>query len=270
MTTPLRAVAYGGGVQSTALLVLAAQRTIDYPLFLFANTGDDSEDPRTLAYVREVAMPFAAEMGVELVELRRTWRDGRDHTLWQHVTKPGQKSTQLPVRGMNGAPQSRACTVDFKVNVIAKELRRRGATPEQPATVALGISVDEIERAKGSSPNPRERVAYPLLDLGLTRQDCVNVIAKSPVPIPVPPKSACFFCPFHSPQAWAELRRDRPELFAKSVELEQILIAKRLSNGWSPVYFSRFGRPLDEAITEAPATLFDDGPDGCDSGSCWT
>jgi hypothetical protein len=38
-----RVVSYGGGVQSNALLVLAAQGRIDYRTFLFANVGDDSE-----------------------------------------------------------------------------------------------------------------------------------------------------------------------------------------------------------------------------------
>ena len=47
----LRTVSYGGGVQSTALLVLAAQRQIDYSIFLFANVGDDSENPATLRYL---------------------------------------------------------------------------------------------------------------------------------------------------------------------------------------------------------------------------
>lgn len=32
MSDRIRAVSYGGGVQSTALLVLAAQRRIDFPL----------------------------------------------------------------------------------------------------------------------------------------------------------------------------------------------------------------------------------------------
>src|SRR3546814_10959171 len=42
---------------------------------------------------------------------------------------------------------------------VAKELKRRGATKEDPATVALGISVDEIQRAKpGIDPgNPEDR-----------------------------------------------------------------------------------------------------------------
>ena len=39
----LRSFSYGGGVQSTAALVLACRREIDFPLFIFANTGDDSE-----------------------------------------------------------------------------------------------------------------------------------------------------------------------------------------------------------------------------------
>jgi hypothetical protein len=43
----LRVISYGGGVQSTALLVLAAQGRIDFGVFLFANVGDDSDpDPR--------------------------------------------------------------------------------------------------------------------------------------------------------------------------------------------------------------------------------
>jgi 3'-phosphoadenosine 5'-phosphosulfate sulfotransferase (PAPS reductase)/FAD synthetase len=51
----LRAFAYGGGVHSTAALVLAAAGRIDFPVFLFANVGDDSEHPATLRYVRDLA-----------------------------------------------------------------------------------------------------------------------------------------------------------------------------------------------------------------------
>ena len=44
----IRAISFGGGVQSTALLVLASQGKIDFRTFLFANVGDDSEHPATL------------------------------------------------------------------------------------------------------------------------------------------------------------------------------------------------------------------------------
>ena len=60
MGTPIRAISHGGGVQSTALLVLAATGRIDFPVFLFANTGDDSEEPATLDYLQRYAKPYAA------------------------------------------------------------------------------------------------------------------------------------------------------------------------------------------------------------------
>ncbi|MGH9213948.1 MAG: hypothetical protein ACRD2C_25235 [Acidimicrobiales bacterium] len=41
----LRVVSFGGGIQSVALLALAAQAAIDYQTFLFANVGSDSENP---------------------------------------------------------------------------------------------------------------------------------------------------------------------------------------------------------------------------------
>lgn len=46
----IRSVSYGGGVQSTALLVLAAQRRIDYPLFLFARRLTPRECERLMGW----------------------------------------------------------------------------------------------------------------------------------------------------------------------------------------------------------------------------
>jgi hypothetical protein len=43
---------YGGGIQSTAVLALSGRGVLGWRTFLFANTGDDSEDPKTLVYVR--------------------------------------------------------------------------------------------------------------------------------------------------------------------------------------------------------------------------
>jgi hypothetical protein len=84
---------FGGGVQSMAALVLAARGVIDYNLFLFANTGDDSENPEKLSYVREVAAPFAARHGLYLIELRRP-----GSTLYQHISRPGNRFAGIPMR----------------------------------------------------------------------------------------------------------------------------------------------------------------------------
>jgi hypothetical protein len=67
-----RAISYGGGVQSTAMVVLAATGVIEADVALFCNVGDDSEHPATLAYVRDVTIPWAAERGLTIHELHNT------------------------------------------------------------------------------------------------------------------------------------------------------------------------------------------------------
>ena len=89
----LKAFSFGGGIQSMAALVLAARGMIDYKIFLFANTGDDSENPDTLKYVREVAVPFAARHGLHLLEIRRP-----SETLYQHIMRPGNRFAGIPMR----------------------------------------------------------------------------------------------------------------------------------------------------------------------------
>jgi hypothetical protein len=133
---------YGGGHQSTALLVLAAREVIPTRTFLFCNVGDDSEHPGTLEYVREVAAPYAAFHGLDLHTLTRQRRDGTEETLMGRLLNPikcrtcrgtgsmftnhhddetapcpdcggagerESKSLPIPVRMSNGAPNSRSC-----------------------------------------------------------------------------------------------------------------------------------------------------------------
>jgi hypothetical protein len=266
----LRSISYGGGVQSTALLVLAAQGRIDFPLFLMANVGDDSENPATLRYVENYARPYAAEHGIELAVLDRIKRDGTVETLMGRLTRGGSRSLPIPVRMSNGAPGQRSCTADFKIKVIGKELKRRGASPDNPATIGIGISVDEIHRANNRRVEPHEVVTYPLLDLGLRRTDCARIIRDAG--LPVPPKSSCFFCPFHRPETWHDMRRNEPELFERACQLEEHLNRVRDELGKDHVYLTRYNKPLREAIPDGVDLLpmFDEADGLCDSGWCMT
>lgn len=306
ISTGLRVVSYGGGVQSTALLVLAAQGRIDFPTFIMANVGDDSEHPATLRYVREVAGPYAEAHGIQLQVLDRVKRDGTTETLWGRLMREGSRSLPIPVRMSNGAPGTRSCTVDFKIRVTGKLLREQGAhggrscarharpagcrdhqrhktnrpcrfhpapdcgdcVPANLATVGIGISVDEIHRANNRRAEPHERIVYPLLDLRMRRDACMRTITAAG--LPVPPKSSCFFCPFHRPTAWQDLARDEPELFERSCLLEDTLNSRRDQLGKDHVYLTRFGVPLRHAINtdQQLLPLVDDG--GCDSGWCMT
>ncbi|MFJ2179318.1 phosphoadenosine phosphosulfate reductase [Streptomyces anulatus] len=269
--TPIRSVSYGGGVQSTALLVLAAQGRIDFRTFLMANVGDDSEHPGTLRYLEEYARPFAAEHGIELAVLDRIMvRSGETRTLYGQLTKEGSRSLAIPVRMSNGAPGTRSCTADFKIKVIGRELKRRGATKQGPATIGIGISLDEIHRANNRRCEPHEEIVYPLLELGLRRIDCARIIREAG--LPVPPKSSCWFCPFHRPETWHDMRRNEPDLFEKSCQLEELLNKRRDTLGKDHVYLTRFGRPLRQAIPDGVDVLpgFEDTDGLCDSGWCMT
>lgn len=267
----MRVISYGGGVQSTALVVLATQGELgDVDAALFANVGDKSEHPDTLRYVREVAIPWAAGRGLAINELRRQKRDGSTEDLYDRLMKPGSRSVPIPVRLRNGVPGKRACTHDWKIAVVTKWVRAHGALKTSKAEVLIGFSWDEIERVGEMKIKPYETVAHPLIDRRLTRQDCKVIIQKAG--LPVPPKSSCFFCPFHRPSTWARMRRDEPELFQISANLETVLNERRARLGRDSVYLTRFGKPLTDAIqTEQDGLDFGAGPgETCDDGYCWT
>jgi hypothetical protein len=268
----LRVIAYGGGVQSTALCVLATEGRLDEIMggpvdaALFCNVGDDSEDPATLAFVN-YALPWFANRGLTVETLQRHRRDGSVETLRGRLTRPDTRSLAVPLYGTQGKMVvPRSCTADFKVAVIAKWLKQRGATADNPATVAIGISTDEWHRVGAGREEAWERRLYPLIDLDLDRAACMRLIADAG--LPVPPKSSCYFCPFHKLSVFQEMRRDRPALFDQAAEVERIVSDKQVAVGRNPVFLTRYGRPLADAVGEAQDRL--DGFEGaCDEGYCF-
>lgn len=274
MTACPNTISYGGGVQSTGLLVLAARGLIDYRVALFANTGDDSEHPATIAYIRDVARPYADEHGLEVHELRRTRANGEPFpTLLERITDLGLRSVPIPVRmSEKGVPASRSCTADYKGETLARWRSRHGATEEHPARVAIGFSTDESERVNKRKAAAWESVEYPLLDLGLSRLDCENLIRDAG--LPVPPKSACWFCPWRKLAGWRDMKRDEPDLFRRAVLVESILSTKSRLAGSGPVYMTPQGwkhdAPLDVVVGEGVQGSLFEGPESCDDGACWT
>lgn len=265
----IRAFSYGGGVQSTAALVLAARGKIDFKTFLFCNVGDDSENPETLTYIQQYARPYAEAHGIELIELQKTWikgeRAGQPVTLYGNLMRDG-KSIGIPVRLGSGAPGNRSCTVDFKIRVVDRWLKEHGAR-EKGAIVGLGISLDEWQRMKTAvdPETPWKRTAYPLIDARIDRAQCIAIIQRSG--LPVPPKSSCYFCPYHRLSTWQEMRRNQPDLFEKACDLEERLRERAQSLGRGDIWFTDKLKPLKQATTALyQDSLFED--DTCESGYC--
>jgi len=257
----------GGGVQSTAALILSARGEINFPVHVFANTGDDSENPDTLFYVRNVLMPYAQQHRLTLVETAKRWKGTGpiDTLLTALYRRP--RSVPIPMRGHTGAPGRRACTVDWKIRVVDKWIAEHGGRGYN-VFVGLGITVDEIQRARTHDPTATrgfmKHIVYPFVDLNLTRDDCIDIIADEG--LPRPPRSACWFCPYHSPAYWLELRETRPELFRRAAKLEHDINAKRGAKCHEEMrWLHRALCPLEEAVS---LSTQDDGLDNCESGYC--
>ncbi len=265
----MRIFSSGGGVQSTAVLVLAAQGKLDYSTFIFANTGNDSENPETLAYVRNVSMPFAAENNIKFIEVqKRRLGKHEKQTLLGEVYRR-KRSVPMPMRMSNGAPGNRTCTLDFKIRVVDKWIAEHDGKG-QAVSVGLGISVDEIHRAKKRDPEKVrgfiKTLEYPLITLHISRSQCQKIILESGLPLA--PRSSCYFCPFHSPSEWIRLKNGKPDLFDKAVEIEKFINHKRESvSQKDKVWLHRALIPLNRAVgSQMTFDMFDN----CEDGYCMT
>jgi hypothetical protein len=122
----------------------------------------------------------------------------------------------------------------------------------------IGLSFDEPgrvlrTRTRFEAGNPRFRAEFPLFDGGITRQDCMDWLAKV-VPHEVP-RSACVFCPYHDNREWARIKLEDPAGWARAVEVDKSLrIAGNVVNRNMDraMFVHRQCVPLDQADLTVP------------------
>ena len=278
----MKIFSFGGGVQSMAVLVLSVQGRLDFTEFLFSNVGNDSENPKTLAYVENVAKPYAESHGLKIIEMSRERRlPTQPQTLLQEVYAEA-KYVPIPLYLNGGGPQKRSCTGKWKIEVVDKYVRKHyGAAKNNRIEIGVGISVDEAHRMRTDDPErfPYTIKTYPLIDLMMNRKNCVDVI--SAAGLAIPPKSSCFFCPFKRPSEFVHMEKEDPELFSKVVDIENMINEKlsqrdsRHSNRATAYgYLTSAGIPLIELVEKSKQQIkiegFDDDALHCESGYCMT
>lgn len=64
----------------------------------------------------------------------------------------------------------------------------------------------------------REVFRFPLIEWGWYREQCVATILAAG--LPVPPKSACFFCPSSKKSEIIQLSRRNPDLYRRALAME--------------------------------------------------
>lgn len=235
----------GAGVQSSALLVMSASGLYGCPradIAVFADTGDE---PQWVYDQMNVLTRWGEEHGIPV----HTVRQG--HLSHDYLHGNGDHSFASPplfLVGPNGEPGMlrRQCTEKYKIRPIHRFIRTHlGYEPRQRVkhhvTALNGISIDESHRMKASTVG-WITLEYPLVDAEMTRRDCEKVMVEHGFPIPL--RSACVFCPFHSDAYWQRLKDYHPEEFAKAVTIDRAIRHSEERRGIAYLHQSR--QPLDE------------------------
>ena len=197
---------------------------------------------------------------------------GLEETLHHACTEFGKKVKAGEIRSGWEAVKTtqigRQCTEKYKINAVMKFLRKNyGASLKNPIGQWLGITTDEFTRMR-TSPVKASVLMYPLIDLGLSREDCETFLNDEGFPIP--PKSACIGCPYHSEKTWstlgtedleevADFEEDMIQMIASNPKLRNL---PYLSNG---VRVHRSMIPIDE-LTFSKEPDSDDSDTPCASG----
>lgn len=84
---------------------------------------------------------------------------------------------------------------------------------------------------------------YPLIEMRMTRTDCLKWMAKNGYQKPV--KSACTFCPYHDDGLWRGMKNNDPESWAQAVEVDE-MIRGGVRGTKQKLYLHRSMKPLAE------------------------
>lgn len=216
----------GVGVQSSTLAFMADRGEIT-PMPKAAIFGDTQWEPAKVndwfAYLRSNIRNFPVlgatqgNLGKDCLRVRRSKRSGK---VYLAVSIPLFVKNEDGSRGILG----RKCTRDYKITVVAREvkkdlgLKRVRKDSGILAITWVGISLDEADR-QAPCKIPWIQNRWPLLELGMTRDDCLEWMREHGYP--EPPRSSCVQCPYHSDATWIDLRDNKPADFARAVIWER-------------------------------------------------
>lgn len=264
-------VAYGAGVDSTAMLIGMAMIGWRPDLILFADTG--SEHPRTYAYI-PIFDDWLASVGFRRITIvKNASPKAGDKSLYDEC----HRKSVLPSLAYGGhscslkwkiGPQDRYCRSYYgwtkrKRSEPAPELEdglipgRWNHGPWILKLIGYDAGPADARRranAKGKWP-PGTKYRYALAEWGWDRDACIKIIKAAG--LPVPGKSACFMCPASKKFEVDQLAEEEPGLARKAMELETrahqrgLKTVKGLGRNWSwSTYLEEKLGPRDD--TDAP------------------
>lgn len=229
----MRVISLGWGVQSFTLAAMAALgeiEPVDYAVF--ADTRYESILTIEFA-VRN--MGWLEGHGVKVVTVR-----GKENPI---VIARGGGKIYIPAftesKNASGGMLRRQCTQRWKVAPIRRFIQSQ--RDGRPVEMLLGISTDEWQRMLDSDVKYITN-SYPLIEKKMSRLDCIRWLEEHG--LEVPPKSACYFCPFHTTREWNRIKQTSD--WEKVIAVDnQIRYARPSVHGFR-LYLHPSRKPIDE------------------------
>ncbi|MEO1561091.1 MAG: phosphoadenosine phosphosulfate reductase family protein [Cyanobacteria bacterium J06632_19] len=206
-------VSYGGGKNSTAMLILMYANRIKPDAILFADTR--GEKPETYQYLKIMNEWLKSIDFPEITIVRANNKDEsledeclRSQTLPSKAYGRGQCSSKWKIR-----PQEKYRNQWKRENGFTKHIE------------FVGIHYGEQRRLINNEgylkplEDHKMRVEYPLIMQKIDEFACLQLIQA--VGLPLPAKSACFFCPSMKPTEIIELKKTHPDLYERALEIER-------------------------------------------------
>ena len=271
----LRVLSLGAGVQSSTLALMIHKGKIPMvDCAIFADT--QAEPPKVYEWLKFIKKTVSYP--VHIVTWRNLEKDVLDASQGEYQAFTIPFYTKNKETGQKGMLM-RQCTADYKIKPVTKKVREllgykkgeRVDLKEVKVEMLLGISTDELRRMRMNRLRYIDN-QYPLINnFGMSRQDCIAWMKDNGYPMPA--KSACYFCPFHSQSTWKEIKENDPELFQKAVEMDKKIRDQekyKIKNKYKDeLYLHRSCEPLDKALEDdGQLDMFDGFDSICDEGMC--
>ena len=253
MKTNLRVLSLGAGVQSSTLALMIEKGQV--PMVDAAIFADVKGEPKAV-YTHLDWL----EKQLSYPVYRVTWRDLKQDILdaakGKHKAFTAPFFTKHPITGKKKMLR-RQCTFMYKINPVGQKVRgllglKKGEKRKKDTRVEMlmGISKDEVFRMK-TNRIPYITNMYPLVDMNMTRSNCLEWMLK--YGYPKPPRSACTFCPYHSNEEWREIKKNKEE-WAEVVAMDKAIRHqekhkdkfKNSKEVLDELYLHREGIPIDE------------------------
>jgi hypothetical protein len=262
-------ISYGGGTQSSALVIMSLEGEYNLPRPDFGVYADVGAEPEFvndyvayfIDYVKRVydfdiyVVQYKKGIIEQLKTIPKISRNGNFYT---SSVPPFYVKKQDNTVGM----LMRQCTGDFKINPCNKLINSKIKRGEK-YNLWKGISFDERQRAK-ISMDKKKTFIYPLVENFTRRGDSITYLKNKG--IKPAQRSSCIFCPFHSDAYWRWLKYYHPTEFQRAVDIEEYI--NTLSNKSNLKYYlHKSCVPIDKVIfkNENQLNMFPELIDECDA-----